>query len=622
MKRRAMLKSLKKVMQRLPVPVMATDKHGVIMYANRKLAQQISRNPIRQLLTELFPELADKFTEDQRCKILSSGEPQCFEARDHTSGHTYQLHIGPLQEQEHSDTLLVVAHDISESKRIEKALRESEGRFRALFEGSPDAIFVTDSQGLILDCNPAACEMTGQSAANLRSRQITHFLGESADARLKHLPSGEAGWYESTCHAGNGTVHPVEIWARYIEYRNQQALLYYVRDIGQPKKMEAELQQAHGKLSYFQRLEIAGRMASAIAHEVNNYLVSILGLAEIGLQEAAEGSPLSAYFVEIGYAAQLARSASMKLLHFDQQRSSELRAVNLNKIIQETLPLLRHRFGNSYQIDVELERDLPLIRGDELHLNQIVMNLCLNARDAMPNGGRLQLRTHTHLANRAASATPDAFVELIISDTGCGMDEQTRSHIFEPFFTTKANGRGTGLGLWLVKRIVELHNGTIDLQSEIGRGTQFRIRLPVHQSQKSTQSAKPRAQLPRGQGQRILVAEDEELVRQYITRVLRELNYEPIITHNGFDALEYLKSNPADLMIADVVMPYGGGYEIYEKITTEHSALPILLISGYDLGDEIARIYKSSENRLRFLKKPFTIEALASQIHALLQKEG
>ncbi len=518
---------------------------------------------------------------------------------------------------------VVLEREIAERRRAEQALRESEERYRLITENSSDLISLLDLAGA------GSCIYVSPSYKTLLGYEPEQLLGP-LQLKLVHpddranvieqyarlVATGNASVTYRLRHAG-GSWRSIELHASTI---NQPDLHYAVtvgRDVTERKNLEAQLMQS-------QRLESIGRLAGGVAHDFNNLLTTIVGNTELALDSLPADHPVRADLSEIAQSADRATGLTRQLLAFARKQLIEPRPIDLNQLVLEMDKLLRRLIGEDIELATLLETDLWRVRADPGQIEQVIINLAVNARDAMPNGGKLTIETKNVLldhdyAHRHISASPGTYVLLAISDTGTGMDEETQGQIFEPFFTTKAPGYGTGLGLATCYGIVKQHGGNIWPYSEPGHGSTFKIYLPQFEA---PAEARPQpidaGGLPRGT-ETILLAEDEPSVRMLAARVLRSLGYTVIEATNGDEALKLAQSADGPVikfLLTDVVMPQMSGQILAERIKEHHPDIKVLFISGYT--DNAIVHHGELDRHVIFLQKPFSPSALARKVRAVL----
>lgn len=391
--------------------------------------------------------------------------------------------------------------------------------------------------------------------------------------------------------------------------------------------MDAQTRREHRrsqqKVRQLEKFEAIGKLAGGIAHDFNNVIGAILGWAELGEDEVAQGSRAHNFFAHIRQQAERAAGLTQQLLAYARRQVLAPRSINLNHIVSEAMALLQRLIGEQIDLQTALAPDLRSTRADPAQLEQVLLNLCLNARDAMPGGGRLLIETRNTDVDEACfrrndSLSPGAYVQLTVSDSGTGMDAATMERIFEPFFTTKEQGKGTGLGLATAFGIVKQHLGHIEVSSEVGKGSTFRIYLPAIQDLAEEIKGNEKAMV-RGGNEAILLAEDHEGLRQMALQVLTGLGYSVVVARDGCEAVEKFEENPRkfSLLVLDVVMPRLSGPDAFQRIRKIDPSMPVIFTSGYSEESETLRM-ALAHPRTRLLQKPFPSKDLAGVIREML----
>ena len=499
------------------------------------------------------------------------------------------------------------------------AIKESETRFRAIIENAADVVNIVDVDGTRRYVSPGVSRVLGYDPHELEERSIFEIM-HSDDLMTGRLlineVAGQGGNVRSDeirfKHADGGwrTMH---LTAKNLQdVRGVEGIVVTTRDITHQKALETELRQA-------QRMETVGQLAGGVAHDFNNLLTAINGrtdfLAEAENLDASQREDVE----EIRRAAQRAASLTRQLLAFSRKQVLRPRVIDLNAIVRGMEPMLRRLIGEDISIQIVQREDLGHITADSGQVEQILLNLSLNARDAMPNGGVLKIETaHARPDNpdlAESGSVAENVVLLCVSDTGEGMDEHTKEHLFEPFFTTKPEGKGTGLGLSTVYGIVAQSGATISVDSAPGSGATFRIYFPRTDAELSLTEAAP----VRHTGtERLLFVEDDHSVRDLTERIFRQRGYAVTAAADGREALRAFAANPHefDLVVTDLIMPGMSGRELVEALHQIRPGLKALYISGYT-EDEIIRRGLHDPN-VAFLAKPFTADELANKVRALL----
>jgi PAS domain S-box-containing protein len=511
--------------------------------------------------------------------------------------------------------------DITERRRAERKLAESEARFRGYVESAPDGIFVVDEQGRYVDVNEAACRITGYPREELLGTQLlTLVYPEDRRAAEEHFAavvntgraSGEARIIQK-----DGTIRH---WVLEAVKLAENRLLGFAKDVTESKQMLDQLRHA-------EKMQAVGQLAGGIAHDFNNQLSGILGYADI-LREEAENNPVLAEYADnIMMAAKRAADLTSQLLAFSRKGKYLNTTVDMHRIVFEAANLLRRSIDKRIVIRQELRANPPTTLGDPTQLQNAVLNLALNARDAMPDGGRLTFATDTVELDRvqceALSFTaPGRFLQVSVTDTGVGMTDETRARIFEPFFTTKAQGRGTGMGLAAVYGTVKSHGGAVTVESQPGCGSTFVLHLPLSAPGTAAEEAQEARDMPIDGGARILLVDDEEIVRGVAARMLENLGYTVTVCGDGAEAVALYRErwSNIDLVILDVVMPVMDGEEAFVAMREINPEVVVLVSSGYSIDGKAESII--ARGARGFIQKPFRKGELSKKVHEMLGGDG
>ncbi len=386
------------------------------------------------------------------------------------------------------------------------------------------------------------------------------------------------------------------------------------RDVTERKRLEAQLQQA-------QKMEAVGRLAGGIAHDFNNMLTAVKAYSEFLLADLDQADARRTDVQEIAKAADRAASLTRQLLAFSRKQVLQPQPLDLNDVVERMEKMLRRLIGEDVQIVTRLESDLRLVEADPSQIEQVIMNLAVNARDAMPDGGAITIETRNETLERVEpdwAIAPGAYVALVITDTGIGMDAQIRAQIFEPFFTTKPIGEGTGLGLSTVYGIIKQSGGHVSVFSEPGRGSTFKVYLPHIDTAESNPMLGPAmSRMPRG-SETIVLVDDDEGVRAVARRILQRAGYTVLSAPDGIEAIRLIGESGGDvhLLVTDVVMPELGGRDLVTHVRDTYPELRVLFVSGYT--EEGIRRHGVLDTESAFLEKPFTAERLAQKVREVL----
>jgi PAS domain S-box-containing protein len=509
-----------------------------------------------------------------------------------------------------------------EIKRNEQALRRSEARYRSLVQSSVYGIYRSSLEGRFLDVNPALITMLGYGSAEevlLLDPEKDVFAQAEEHTRLidEFRRTGRLDGIEMKWKRKDGSTITVRISGRAVSSADEPAdvLEAIAEDVTDRRVLEDQFRQA-------QKMEAVGRLAGGVAHDFNNLLMVISGYAEVMLAKLDLEDPLHEKARSIQQASDRATTLTRQLLAFSRKQLLELKVVDVNAIVADMERLLRPLIGENVELATKLAADAGHTRADAGQLEQVLMNLVVNAKDAMPNGGKLTVQTQNIVLDEdhrrgQTFIRPGNYVMLSVSDTGMGMDKETQSRIFEPFFTTKEKGKGTGLGLSTVYGIVKQSGGYVMVQSEIARGTSFHIYLP-RVEEPAEMHAAPVARAAAGGTETVLLVEDEESVRQLVRETLTLKGYRVVEAENGEAGLAAAAQHKGkiDLVITDVVMPGMGGRELVKQLAQVRPEAKVLYLSGYT---EDAIVSEGTiESGTAFLQKPFTLQNLSRKVREVL----
>ncbi len=514
------------------------------------------------------------------------------------------------------------ARERAERKKAEEALRASEQRTRALMENAKDAILVTNIQGIVVEVNRAGEELFGRPRAEFAGCHFFDLLvaDEREKARLRFeviLAGGAPGGQETIAMTADGRAVPIEISGSLVEIGGERLMLAIVRDVSERKQLEEQFRQA-------QKMEAVGRLAGGVAHDFNNLLTVILGYSDVVNNQLPAEHPLRQEIEQIRKAGERAAALTQQLLAFSRTQVLLPQLIDVREVVTDIHKMLRRVIGEDVDLLMVCDRETGRIKADPGQLEQVLMNLAVNARDAMPGGGKLTIETRNAAFGEAdarehVTAQPGSYVLIAVSDTGAGMDAETKTHIFEPFFTTKEKGKGTGLGLATVYGIVKQSGGFIQVSSEPGHGTAFKIYLPrVEEEFGSHRRPLPPAIGSARGTETILLLEEEEGLRRLARDVLENHGYTVIETPGWQSALELAAQHrgPIDLLLADAVMPDTSGVEIVPRLSALRPGIKILSMSG-EANDAVLR-RSLTEAGVGVLQKPFAPGDLARRVRQLL----
>lgn len=532
---------------------------------------------------------------------------------------------------------------ISGRKKAEERLRHHREMLEVTLNSIGDAVIATDAKGTVNFMNPAAEAVTEWPATEAAGRSLREVFnrideqtgevaipGVSAAGSEREWPLGK----ESILITRSGSEIPVEYSSAPILDPKGTVIgaISVFHDISGRRLAEQALHESEARLQQSQKLEAIGTLTGGVAHDFNNLLTAILGNAQLGLRKIKPADPVQAHLVEIEKAGSRAAGLTQKLLAFSRRQHLNRSSVNLNDTIAEIFKLIERVIGADIHIMAEYDPGLSPAYADNAQIEQVIMNLSINARDAMPGGGRLKIETSNieldeHYSRHYPYVKPGKYVQIKVSDTGSGMDDETKARIFEPFFTTKETSKGTGLGLAMVYGIVKQHEGHINVYSEIGHGTTFKIFLPATGAAAHKEKAAMQPAFPEG-NETILIAEDEEALQNLSRDILQSLGYTVLMAANGEEAVKIFTENSdrVDLLLLDVVMPIVGGADAYDRICKRAGReIPIIFMTGYSSEIVTSGFVKDGRSAAAraasVIQKPYSLDALGQRVREVLDNK-
>ncbi|HXH05309.1 MAG TPA: PAS domain S-box protein [Vicinamibacterales bacterium] len=527
--------------------------------------------------------------------------------------------------------IFAMARDVTEQKAVSSALRESEARYRGLVESARDGIVTLAPDLTVTSVNRAFETITGWARTAWIGRPFASMLhAEDAPRAIEAFRSvlggGSAPALELRVAAREGGYVPMELTATR-QHAGEEAigLLGIARDMRERRRMEEELRRV-------QKLESLGRLSAGIAHDFNNLLTVAQGHLSLLLMEPGLPAHIAEHVQEVAAAADRAAALTRQLLLFSRGQVMQRRRLDANQVVATLARMLDRLVGETIVLRLDCEPHLPLVDADPSMLEQVLMNLVVNARDAMPAGGRITIGTRVveldaAAARRHPEARPGRFIRLSVADTGCGIPPEALEKIFEPFFTTKEAGQGTGLGLATVHGIVKQHDGWTEIESAPDAGTTFRIFLPAAEGAAEPAAIEePPATVPlRGGSETILAVEDEQALRRLMKTALERYGYRVLLAADGVEALELWRAHggSVDLLVTDMVMPHGiSGWELAERLRAERPELKVLVVTGYDPHAVGADRAAAAAGRVAFLQKPYVPSTLVRAVRECLEGAG
>jgi len=597
--------------------IMLLDLEARIRFINRPAPgltlDDVIGKPVYAFVSE------DQHADMQQCfaEVLATGGPGRYENVYHAGPDLvtrWESRVGPLKEGDTITGFVVFASDVT-ARTTAAAERDQ------VFELSADLLCIARFDGHFARVNPAFVKTLGYSERELLATpfiELVHPEDRAAThaAFARQVDEGKSIFaFENRYVRKDGTIRLLQ-WTSMVDLTSKRVIAV-ARDVTEQRALEAQLLHA-------QKMDAVGQLAGGVAHDFNNLIQAILGNVYFALR-AGPDSAMRSYLTDIEAASLRAASLTKQLLAFGRRSPLTVAPVDLNGVVRELMQLLRRVIPGNIKIDFIADPQLALVEADRGQLEQVLMNLCLNARDAMPSGGQINITTETLLVDESHGEArpwlrPGQWVLVTVNDTGVGMLAEVRERIFEPFFTTKAPGEGSGLGLAVAYGIIEQHNGLIDVSSEPGRGTTFRLYLPATLRLATIANDKLDPIPSNGRLETILIAEDEQLVRDVLVRAFERSGYRVIAAANGSEAIELCREHAAtiDLALLDIVMPDLSGPEVYERLQRLRPGIPMLFVSGYS---DTSRLAHRIPETATVFAKPFKFDELLAKVRELLDRK-
>jgi two-component system, cell cycle sensor histidine kinase and response regulator CckA len=617
--------NLRAVMNALPEPALLIDAKGTLILSNEALAKRFGKRTEeltgRDAYALLPPELAEQ-RRSQVDQVMRSGSAIQYE--DEREGKQFLNYVYPVSgTQGNPSRAAIFALDITARKVAEEELRQEKLFSEAVIESLPGLFFMINDQGKLIRWNKESERTGGYSREEIERMELAaYFVPEDrplVQKSMQQVFSNGRAELEALYLTKGGKQIPFYLVGLRQRVRDKDYILGFGIDISTRKELEEQLLQA-------QKMEAIGTLAGGIAHDFNNLLQVMNGYAEIALGQLEKGTRAHGSVKHVMAAGERAATLVGQLLMFSRRQVMKPERLEVNVVVSNLLKMVPRIIGEHIRLQFSPGANLGAVQADRGMVEQELMNLCVNARDAMPEGGDLSIDTSQAMIDETfcedhLEAKPGPYVLLRVSDTGCGMDHDTRQRIFEPFFTTKEKGKGTGLGLAAIFGIVKLHDGIISCESELGKGTRFDIYLPIQpgaasavEEEEEEESASP------GGNETILVAEDDEMVRYLTVELLKGAGYTVLSACDGEEAkalfLRHL--DQIDLLLLDVIMPKTGGRAFYDWARTLRPAVPTLFCSGHTEGE----IHKDFilEKGLELIHKPFKYNNLLQTVRRILDR--
>jgi PAS domain S-box-containing protein len=621
-----------------PDGIFIVDLQGTFLAVNIAMCERLKYSEEEFLSMKIWDIVPEKYVDLHKKRIadILRGEAPNEAAEYVVRGKDEKMHYievlsNPYFRENEVIGFQGIARDITERKQAEEALRTSQERFRQLFDEAPIGYHEVDSEGRITRVNRTESEMLGYTVEEMLGQPAWNFIVEEEESR-KAVAAKLAGvvlpfkGLERTYRRKDGTTFPVSIEDLLLRDSEGRTIgiRSTVQDITERKRAEQEMVTLQEQLRQSQKMEAIGQLAGGIAHDFNNLLTIIKGYSQLSLMGLKEGNALKVNIEQIEKAANRAAELTSRILAFSRHQMMEMKVLNLNTVVKNLDEMLHRMIGEDIELMTHLREDLRRVKTDHGQIEQVIMNLAVNAKDAMPHGGKLTIETANvdldeEYARNHVAVTPGRYVMLAVSDTGVGMTPEIKEKVFEPFFTTKKKGEGTGLGLSTVYGIVKQSSGNIWVYSEPGKGTTFKIYLPCVDEplDEIRKEGVVREGLPRG-SETILVVEDEEVVRKLTVRILQEQGYRVLEGGQGTDAFPIADEHEGQihLLLTDVVMPKMSGKELAGRIASLRPGIKVLYMSGYT--DNAIAHHGIFDKGINFIQKPFTVDGLARKVREVL----
>lgn len=629
------------------VIVLKWDSAGKLVFANEFaltfFGYSLEELAGRHLVGTIVPEVDSAGSDLARLIDSIAADPDCFRVHENENvtkdGRRVWIRWNNRAVRDESGRVrgvLSLGSDISERIKTEQALRESEARFRGLFMKTPVPLLFASREGRVINVNQEFTATLGYTIEDIpdieawwtkaypdpgyREQVKTYWLSAMSRA-MRVMEDIES--HEYRIAAKDGSIHAMLLGTRLLGDNHLVSFL----DITERKAAEAEREALQAQLLHAQKMEAVGQLAGGVAHDFNNMLQAILGYVDLASEESGDDAVIAPFLDEIRKAADRSVNLTRQLLAFARRQTVAPIVIDLNASVDGMIRMLRRLIGEDIELVWNPHHGLWPIRIDPSQLDQILANLCVNARDAIGGVGRIAIETFTAsfdapYRNRQGDTAIGDYVVLTVRDNGRGMDPETLDRAFEPFFTTKVLGAGTGLGLATVYGIVKQNDGLIEVDSEPGKGTVFSVYFPRHEGELSDISEPVLHLAPRGDGESILLVEDEPSILNMTRDMLTGLGYRVLAANSPREALDLGRntSSPIDALLTDVIMPEMNGRDLAEALRVAQPAMKCLFMSGYTA--EVIAHHGILEKGIHFIEKPFTISGLAAKLHEVLRSDG
>jgi len=617
------------LLENLTDVVYCLDVDGTILSVNKSAARLLGYEPgevIGHNIAEVIPEPARKYVPDNLQNVLQDGVAQGISQYRAKDGSIIYLEYRStlIQPDERPAYIVGVARDVTDRIVTKKALKESEAKFKILVESAHDGITYVDPGGYIQFCNPRMKEILGDPAPE--GKNLREYYDEEnrriLEGHLALRSKGESSTFLITLTDLESSPHKMVVSGTpYLDSKgNYIGAIGVYTDVSELKKLEAQLQQS-------QKMEAIGTLAGGIAHDFNNILSGVLGYASLLKKNTLPESQLAHYAEMIEKSAERGATLAGQLLAFSRKGKRFIQTVEVHQLIDDVVEILKRTLDRNISVRCRKKAHSSAVEGDPGQIQQALMNLCINAKDAMPQGGRLALTTETVELDEAFcrghdGLCPGIFLEINVEDDGEGMGDQVKSRLFEPFFTTKEDGKGTGLGLAMVYGTVKGHGGVVKVYSEVGRGSVFKVLLPLRKDSSPISVCILEKKTALGTGT-VLVVDDEDIIRRLLGEMLEELGFTVISARDGIEALAIYRKQwqEIDVVIVDMIMPGLSGREAFLEMKRINPSVRVILSTGFTKEGAVQETL--DEGIAWFIQKPYRLEELSeAMFHALSRKKS
>lgn len=611
-----------------PTATILVDRQGKIVGYNHAREELGGRLP--QIGGIMYKEYANRHETDMYGEMI-----QCIECNEtrHFLEQKYNDKYLDITISPYSNGAIIMSEDVTKRKMAEEAVLHAEHEKHMILSSVSEIVCYQDLNHRIKWVNRAGGDIVGRNPESLVG-EICYAVWGNRQSPCEECPVDQIIQtrkpFRFEYNASDGTTWERTVYPAVDEHHELTGVVIVMLNVTQRKKISEDREKIQAQLVQSQKMEAVGTLAGGVAHDFNNLITAIHGIIDLAIEHLDKSDPLYADLVDVYQAAERASDLTKQLLLFSRQHPTQFRLTNINRLVTDLLKMLKRLIGEDIIVLTQLEEKLWNIKADYGTMEQVIMNLALNARDAMPHGGKLTIRTENVILDESYcsvihDASPGRYVRVTLSDSGIGIQKEMIHRIFEPFFSTKEPGKGTGLGLSVVYGIVKQHKGWINVYSEIKHGSEFKIYIPAVTEQiailQEPEHSKSLEKL-RGNGERILIVEDETCVRDFAERALSRHGYEVFAASSAIEAMELFKEymDKIDMIFTDVVLPDLNGIDLLDDILFQKENLNVMVCSGYTDSKSQWQVIK--QKGYRFLQKPYSLYDLLSAIRETIQKDS